>query len=134
MRYCTILIVALTLLIQPARAEEEKSVAAGLATDIIVTIRHTDGSVEEFSNEVAALEIIVAPNSMIEYIHLILVGGSEKDTHYWYNFNQLAGFKYQFKAITGKGKVKLKQLDQFVTTPKTGLQSSIKLVEADDFK
>ena len=117
-----------------ACGEEPLSVAATLPADLLVEIRHLDGSIEKFSREVAGLEIIVAPDSSIQYIHLILVSGSEKDTHAWYNYNQLAEFRYRFAAITGKGKVKIKQLGKFNVEETIGLQEVIPQLNLNDFK
>lgn len=125
------------LLILAASAEgakETSSVAASLPTDLVVEIRHLDGTVEKFGREVALMEIILGPASTIQYVHLILVTGAEKDTHAWYNYEQIAGFRYQFTAITGKGKVKIKQLGRFPVAEQTGLKESIPLLEVDDFK
>ena len=117
-----------------ASGGEMSKVAAGLPADLLVEIRHLDGSVEKFSREVAGMEIIVAPDSSIQYIHLILVSGSEKDTHAWYNYNQLAEFRYRFAAITGKGKVKIKQLGKFNVEETIGLQEVIPQLNLNDFK
>ena len=117
-----------------ACGEEPLSVAATLPADLLVEIRPLDGSIEKFSREVAGLEIIVAPDSSIQYIHLILVSGSEKDTHAWYNYNQLAEFRYRFAAITGKGKVKIKQLGKFNVEETIGLQEVIPQLNLNDFK
>ena len=117
-----------------ASGGEMSKVAAGLPADLLVEIRHLDGSVEKFSREVADLEIIVAPDASIQYVHLVLVSGSEKDTHAWYNYNQLAGFRYQFASITGKGKVKIKQLGKFNVADISGLQEAIPQVGLNDFK
>ncbi|MCB1070655.1 MAG: hypothetical protein H7A43_09410 [Verrucomicrobia bacterium] len=110
------------------------SVAASLATDLMVEIRHLDGSVEKFGQEIAGMDIVVAPDSTIKYVHLILVTGAEKDTHLWYNYDAIAGFRYQFASITGKGKVKVKQLGLFQAAEKTGLQETIPQIQVSDFK
>jgi hypothetical protein len=130
-----ILFAALSIVITTqAYALEEKSVASSLAVDLLVEIRHLNGDVEKFGQEIAGMDIVVAPDSSIQYVHLVLVTGAEKDTHAWYNYRQLAGFRYQFKSITGKGKVKIKQLGRFPVIEKTGMQESIPTIEIDDFK
>ena len=127
-------VLALMLVGCPAWGEEAESVASSLTAELLVEIRHLDGSVQKFGREVAGMEIIVAPDSSIQYIHLILVSGSEKDTHAWFNYHQLAGFQYQFAAITGKGKIRIKQLGTFKVSEITGMKESIPQLDVNDFK
>ena len=108
--------------------------AAELTADIEVTVRHLDGSVETYSREVATLELVVDASSEIRYVHMVLVSGREKDTHCWYNYRNLAGLTYRFLAITGKGKVSLKQLGTFDVLATKGLRTKIKQVSVDDYK
>lgn len=125
---------SLMLLAAPVRAEEPGSVASTLPTDLVVTIRHLDGTVERFGQEIASMDIVVAPDSSIRYVHLVLVTGAEKDTHAWYNYDQIAGFRYQFTSITGKGKVRVKQLGEFQAAERAGMQETIPVVGVEDFK
>lgn len=108
--------------------------ADGLNSDIELTIRHMDGKTETFGKELAELQIVVGNGGVIQYLHLVLVMGREKDTHAWYVVDNIASFQYRFFAITGKGKVKLKRLDEFSVKAKEGLPDKIDLQEVDDFK
>lgn len=131
MRHISIVVVILMMAVGQGMAQAPK---AELRNDIELTIRHTDGSTEKYGSELAELEIVVGPDSVIKYLHLVIVGGKEKDTHAWYNIENVVSFKYRFLAITGKGKVKLKQLDKFATKPKDGISEQIPLQDVDDFK
>lgn len=131
MKHISIVVVILMMAVVQGMAQGPK---AELRNDIELTIRHTDGSTEKYGSELAELEIVVGPDSVIKYLHLVIVGGKEKDTHAWYNIENVVSFKYRFLAITGKGKVKLKQLDKFATKPKDGIAEQIPLQDVDDFK
>ena len=115
----------------PPDGDSAKTVST---TDIEVVIRHVDGSEERFGENVAQLDLVVGPNAQIEYVHMILVTGQEKDTHAWYNYRNLAGLTYRVLAITGKGKVKVKQLGSFDVEARTGLQTKIPLLSVDDYR
>lgn len=125
---------ACTLAVAGAGDEAAKPATEALQ-DIEVTVRHTDGSIEKFGKEVASLDIVVDEYGRIQMVHMIVVGGTEKDTHVWYNFANVAGLKYRFLQITGKGKVRVKQVKGFTLTPgdKT-LKPSINGIEVDDYK
>ena len=77
-----------------------KPLTVGDRFDVEVTVRHLDGKEETFKKEVASLELIVTPDGSIRYVHLILIGGTEKDTHLWYNYNNIASLRYRFLHIT----------------------------------
>lgn len=107
---------------------------ASSKADLELTIRHLNGSTESFSKELAELQIVVGSDSMVKYIHLVLVSGNEKDTHAWYNMDNIVSFRYRFLAITGKGKVKLIRQDTFAVKSREGASTQIPLQEVDDFK
>lgn len=104
------------------------------AADIEVTVKHVDGTIEQFSNDIAEMEILVLPDSRIKYIHLTLLSNNEKDTHVWINYDNVASFRYRFLAITGKAKVKVKKLVPFDSRPKEGLKPEVKEVDPEDFR
>jgi hypothetical protein len=118
------------------RAQQASTAATApkLLSDIEVTVRHLDGKEETFKKEVASLELIVTPDGSIRYVHLILIGGTEKDTHLWYNYNNIASLRYRFLHITGKGKVAIKQITPFESRPAPGIAEKIPQVEVDDYK
>ena len=102
--------------------------------DLEVTIKHLDGTVEQFSNEIAEMQILVLPDSRIKYIHLTLLSNKEKDTHVWINYENVSSFRYRFLAITGKAKVKVKKIVPFKSTEKEGLKREVPEVDPEDFR
>ena len=102
--------------------------------DIEVTVRHLNGREEVFGREVAKLDIVLAPDGSIKYVHMVLLTDGEKDTHLWYNYANLAGLRYRFLAITGKGKVSVKQISGFEPEVKEGVKQKSPVVSVDDFK
>jgi hypothetical protein len=103
--------------------------------DIEVTIRHSGGTVETFGKEVVLMEIIVDPTGQIHMVHMILVGGTEKDTHAWYNFDNIVSLRYRFLHITGKGKVRIRQLQGLKLAPAdASLKPTITPLEVEDYK
>lgn len=102
--------------------------------DIEITVRHVNGTVEIFGKEVASMDVIVAPDGHVVQVHLILVSGTEKDTHLWLNYANLASLRYRFLQITGKGKVHIKQLRSYDVQQNPGEKSKVSTVEPDDFK
>lgn len=125
---------AAALIVTTASPPGADSGAAISSADIEVVIRHVDGSEERFGENVAQLDLVVGPGAQIQYVHMILLTGQEKDTHAWYNYRNLAGLTYRFLAITGKGKVKVKQLGSFDVKARTGLQTKIPLLSIDDYR
>lgn len=118
-----------------AGEDVEKSVAPAPVQDIEVTVRHASGAVEVFGKEVASMDIIVDNTGRIQMVHLVLVGGAEKDTHVWYNYANLTALKYRFLHITGKGKVQIKQIQNHKLAPSdSALKPSVKTIEVDDYK
>ena len=128
------LLAGLALAPWPAPGQPAAAAAKVPASDIEVTIRDAAGHAEIFSKEVAAMEIIVGPDSRILYVHLILMTENEKDTHCWYNYANLTNLRYRFLAITGKGKVAIRKLSSFDELPKQGIQPKIPQLAPDDFK
>lgn len=134
MRKGLLLAVAILALTLAVNGEEVKQSEA-FVQDIEVTVRHIDGKAEVFGKEVAQLEIIVDETGRMHMVHMVLVSGSEKDTHLWYNYANLASLKYRFLHITGKGKVHVRQLQAFkVNTGDRTLKPGIVGIEIDDYK
>ena len=102
--------------------------------DIAVAIVTADGKLREYSKEVASLEIIVGADGKILYVHMILMTDNIKDTHCWYNFNNLVSFEYRFLAITGKSKVAIKQADRLAVQQESGIVTKIPVVGVDDYR
>ena len=114
---------------------DDKNQPETFVQDIEVTVRHIDGKVETFGKEVAELEIIVDESGRMHMVHMVLVSGTEKDTHLWLNYANLASLKYRFLHITGKGKVRVRQLQGFKTTAnEKALRPNVGAVEVDDYK
>ncbi|OGV68484.1 MAG: hypothetical protein A2340_00785 [Lentisphaerae bacterium RIFOXYB12_FULL_60_10] len=105
-----------------------------LGQDIEVIIRQANGKTDTFSKEVASMEIVMAPGGEIRYIHLILMTNGEKDTHCWYNYANLTSLQYRFLAVTGKGKVNVRQIDQFDTVNEAGVPAKVPVIRPDDYK
>lgn len=126
----TFLVVSVVLCALPLAAMADNT----LPMDIEVTVRHLDGTVEVFGREVAKLDLVLAPDGTIKYVHMTLLTDGEKDTHLWYNYANLAGLRYRFLAITGKGKVSVKQISGFEPEAKEGLQKKSPVISVDDFK
>jgi hypothetical protein len=114
---------------------QDAGAAGGAVQDIEVTVRHSGGNVETFGREVVMMEIIVDQAGQIHMVHMVLVGGTEKDTHVWYNFANLASLRYRFLHITGKGKVRIRQLQGLKLAPAdASLKPTITPLEVEDYK
>ena len=71
-----------------------------------MTLVLTNGERVRYSSEVRQVQLVVDQTGELSMIHLILAkAGREKDTHEWYNFRNLAGFSYQYYALTGRARV-----------------------------
>lgn len=116
-------------------AEPEKA-SESFVQDIEVTVRYMDGKSEVFGKEVAQLDIVVDELGRINMVHMVLISDKEKDTHVWYNYANLAGFKYRFLHITGKGKVQIRQLQGFKVnaSDSRSAKSGVGGVEVDSYK
>jgi hypothetical protein len=82
--------------------------------DLVVTLQHVGGKTEVFRDEVTRMELILDSAGRLNQVHLILSSGPEPDTHVWYNVSNLVSVRYQFLAITGKGRVSVR----LMTPPK----------------
>ncbi len=100
----------LALLAGIASAEEA---APKSSADIEVAIKLVDGATEMFREDLAAMEIILGADGGIRYLHLELFSGDSRDTHRWYNFNNVINFSYRYLKITGKGRVVIRQTAPF---------------------
>ena len=102
-------------------ADADKAVAPAAApasqpsADLIVTLQHVGGKTETFKDEIDRMELVLNAAGRLDQVHLILRSGSEPDTHVWYNVGNLVSVRYQFLAITGKGKVTVRTM----SSPKT---------------
>ena len=102
-----------------------------LPEDIALTLTHRAGNVETFGRELIQMEFITQLDGSIRYLHLVLVTGEEKDTHAWYNFDNLTAVRYQFKAMSGKAKVRFRELKPFEMKNREEVLPPLQL---DDFK
>lgn len=80
---------------------------------IIVTLRHLNGEVEHFSRSLDSMDLVFEPSGKLAVVHLILITGTEKDAHRWYQVQNLAYFSYRFLNLAGRGKVRLKLQQPF---------------------
>ncbi len=80
------------------------------STDLIVTLQHVGGKVEVFKDEITRMELVLNNAGRLDQVHLILRSETEPDTHVWYNVSNLVSVRYQFLAITGKGKVTVRMM------------------------
>jgi hypothetical protein len=72
-----------------------------------------NGDKETFSKNLDSMDLIFDPAGKLLTVHLILLTNGEKDTHYWYQVQNLASFSYRFLNLAGKGKVRVKMLKAF---------------------
>jgi len=103
-------------------------------SDLIVTLQHVSGKVETFKDEVARLELILDETGRLDQVHLIARTGSEADTHIWYNVNNLVSVRYQFLAITGKGKVAVRTLAAPKPKAKIDFRKELQPLSPDDYR
>ena len=80
------------------------------STDLIVTLQHVGGKTEVFKDEITRMELVLNSAGRLDQVHLILRSETEPDTHVWYNVSNLVSVRYQFLAITGKGKVTVRMM------------------------
>jgi hypothetical protein len=102
-----------------------------LPEDIVLTLTHRGGNVETFGRELIQMEFITQMDGSIRYLHLVLLTGEEKDTHAWYNFDNLTAVRYQFKAMSGKAKVRFRELKPFEMKNREDVLPPLQL---EDFK
>ena len=81
--------------------------------DLLVTITLIDGKEEVFKEKLDALELVLDQAGLLRMVHITLRQSGEKDTHLWYNVENIAKFSYQFLAFSGKSKVQLKTIHSF---------------------
>ena len=70
----------------------------------------TPAGTDVYTRNLVSLDILVDPSGLVRMLHVIHISGTEKDTHTWYNFANIHLLSYQYYAITGKGKVRIKQI------------------------
>ncbi len=83
--------------VQPAAAQHP--------LDLIATITLATGKSETFARQIDRVEIITRPGGAIALIHLILVAGGQRNTHVWYNYDQVTNLIYRFVNPDGSAKV-----------------------------
>ena len=104
-------------------------------SDLVVTLEHVGGKVETFKDASARMELILSAAGRLDQVHLITQSGHEADTHIWYNVNNLVSVRYQFLAITGKGKVTVRALAPPTLKPATeSAKKGIPAVEPEDYR
>lgn len=77
--------------------------------DVKVTIVTASGKTV-YSKKLISFEILVDPNGMIRMLHVVYISGKEKDSHSWYNFDNVENFSYRYYSIRGKGRIKVKRI------------------------
>ncbi len=103
--------------------------------DLVVTLEHLGGKAETFKDEVVRMELILDPAGQLRQVHLITKSGSEADTHIWYNVDNLVCVKYQFLAITGKGRVTVRTIaPPAVKTPTDASKREIAPLDPEDYR
>jgi len=107
---------------------------AKMAKDLTVTVRHANGDVETYGDELTNLDLVVDEHGRLTFLHCVLISGEEKDTHVWYNMANLASVKYRFHTITGKSKVAVKRLKPLPVTPKPGVPRKVDELDVEDYK
>ena len=135
---CALLPVSLLILGQTNTPNTSPALApAGQpsVSDLVVTLEHVGGKVETFKDEIARMELILSAAGRLDQVHLITQSGHEPDTHIWYNVNNLVSVRYQFLAITGKGKVTVRALTPPTLKPATeAAKKGIPVVEPEDYR
>lgn len=127
-------VVALGALVAVRALQAQDEPANRPASDLTVVIRHLNGDTDTYAGELTDLDLVVDPTGRLQYIHCVLVSGTERDTHVWYNFENVSSVKYRFHAITGKAKVSVKQLASPTVKEKPGLPAKIDRLDVEDYK
>lgn len=108
---------------------------AEILADLVVTLQQVGGKVETFKEEIVRMELILGPSGRLDQVHLITKTGQEADTHIWYNMNNLVSLRYQFLAITGKGKVVVRSITPPQLKPtKDTVQRSVTPLDPEDYR
>jgi len=123
------------LLVAQDAAEKPPTTAPAAVSDLLVTLEHVGGKVETFKDEVDRMELILDAAGKLSQVHLIIRSGPEADTHAWYNVNNLVAVRYQFLAITGKGKVSVRTTTPpTLKPPRDVLKKDLQAVEPEDYR
>ena len=96
----------------PAAPQEAAAPAVAPRTgteDVLVKVVTPSGT-DVYSKDLVFLDILVDDSGVIRMLHVIHISGTEKDTHSWYNFANVEKVTYQYFSITGKSKVRVKQV------------------------
>jgi hypothetical protein len=128
-----------------SRGQDDAPQAAGQAqppggpdaatADLLVTLQHVSGKSDQFRGEVVSLELILDAAGRLDQVHLVTRTGPEADTHIWYNVENLVSVRYQFLAITGKGKVSVRTVaPPPVRPPATPARPSVRPLEPEDYR
>ncbi|MFH1417669.1 MAG: hypothetical protein ABII12_05205 [Planctomycetota bacterium] len=114
---------------QPAVTEQDSP------ADLVVTLEHVGGKSETFKDEVVCMELILGPSGQLRQVHLITKSSTEADTHIWYNVDNLVCVKYQFLAITGKGRVSVRTITPpAVKTPTDASKQEVAPLDPEDYR
>jgi len=123
------------LLVAQDAAEKHPTTAPAAVSDLLVMLEHVGGTKETFKDEVERMELIVDAAGKLSQVHLITRSGNEADTHVWYNVNNLVAVRYQFLAITGKGKVSVRTTTPpTLKPPKDVLKKDLQAIEPEDYR
>ncbi len=100
--------------------------------DLIVTVTMGTGQAETFAREIDRMEIVTAPDGRIVTVHLVLVGGGERNTHVWYNFPLVAKLSYRFVTAEGRAKVHVRVLQP--SSPARELTERVEPLSPRDYR
>lgn len=82
---------------------------------LVVTVRHLNGEREEFGRSLDTLELVFDGTGHLYALHIVLIGGSERDSHRWFIVDNISSFNYRFMNVAGKGRVHLRSIAPFKT-------------------
>ena len=119
----------------PPAQTSQATPAREAGADLVVTLEHVGGKSETFKDEVVRMELILASSGRLDQVHLITKSGAEADTHIWYNMDNLVCVRYQFLAITGKGKVSVRTITPpTVKPPSDSVKKDVVPLDPEDYR
>jgi hypothetical protein len=117
------------------RSASTQTPAASSKKDLEVTIILATGAEVTYRKQVRRFEIILDASGRVHSLHLVLAMSGEKDTHAWYNFDRIAGFRHRYHHITGRAKVRVRRLYGYPPRDGKNLQKTeIEALKPDDFR
>ena len=130
-----LLVVSAVLLGQSDPVPTSAPAEPAMISDLVVQLVHVGGKVDTFKDEVDRLELILGPTGQLDQVHLITRSGFEADTHVWYNMSNLVSVRYQFLAITGKGKVSVRTVQPPTIPPQADTpRRAVPPIEPEDYR